>query len=204
MTHRRSLGYTPVSALMVSLTAASDRVRSGLRRTRRRGRGNGRRCRWCRGSSRSRSRLRREHGRGRARNRTPSLEGHDRRVHQLDERAAFLVPELTDVEVAFDAVDAFDLDEAEHDVARRLGEALAFDDPLAVVRVIALAEEPFQHGGLRLLELKEERVVVVAAEQEHDEGPRADAADADDLARGVHVAVTLEQLAAVTRNPTMS
>ena len=91
------------------------------------------------------------------------------------------------------------LDVAEHDVARCLGEALAFDDALAVVCELALAEEPLEHRRFCLLELEEERIVVVAAEQEHDVRPGADAADADDLARGVHVAVALEQLAAVAR-----
>ena len=64
---------------------------------------------------------------------------------------------------------------------------------------VALAEERLQHRRLRLLELQEERVVAVATEQEHDEGAGADAADTDDLASGVHVAVALEQLAPVAR-----
>ena len=119
------------------------------------------------------------------------------RLHQLDEGGALRVPELADVEVALDVVDAFDADEAEHDVARGLGQALALDDALAVVCELALAEERLEHRRLRLLELEEERVVVVAAEQQHDARPRADAADADDLARGVDVAVALEQAAAV-------
>ena len=99
----------------------------------------------------------------------PCVEGHDRRLHQLDKGTAFLVPELTDVEVAFDAVDAFDLDIAEHDVARRLGETLAFDDALAVVCVTALAEEPLEYRRFCLLDLEEERIVVVATEQKQED-----------------------------------
>ena len=49
----------------------------------------------------------------------------------------------------------------------------------------------------RLLELQEQRILVVAAEQQHDPGARADAADADDLAGRVHVAEALQQLAAI-------
>ena len=48
-----------------------------------------------------------------------------------------------------------------------------------------------------LLELQEQRVVLVAAEHQHDPGARADAADADDLPRRVDVAIALEQLPAV-------
>ena len=58
-----------------------------------------------------------------------------------------------------------------------------------MLREPALAQERLEHGGFRLLELEEERVVLVAAEQEQDPGARTDAADADDLAGGVDVAV---------------
>ena len=67
------------------------------------------------------------------------------------------------------------------------------------LRELALAEERLEHRGLRLLDLQEEGVVVVAAEQQHDPGARADAADADDLAGGVDVAEALEQPPAVAR-----
>ena len=51
----------------------------------------------------------------------------------------------------------------------------------------------------RLLELEEERVLVVATEHEQDPGPGADAADADHLACRMHVAKALEQPTTVTR-----
>ena len=61
----------------------------------------------------------------------------------------------------------------------------------------ALAEERLEHGGLRLLELEEQRVVVIAAHQKKDPRASPDAADADDLPCGVHVSVALEQVAPV-------
>ena len=63
----------------------------------------------------------------------------------------------------------------------------------------ALPEERLEHRGLRLLELEEQRVVVVAADQEQDPGACTHAADADDLACGMHVPVALEQVAPVVR-----
>ena len=47
------------------------------------------------------------------------------------------------------------------------------------------------------LACRKQRVLVVAAEQQDDPRARADAADADDLARRVDVAEALEQAAAV-------
>ena len=86
---------------------------------------------------------------------------------------------------------------AEEDVARRLHQPLALDDALAVVRVLALAEVRLEHRRLRLLDLEEERVVVVPAEQQDDPAAGADAADADDLAGDVDQPELLEQVAAV-------
>ena len=57
-----------------------------------------------------------------------------------------------------------------------------------------VAEVRLEHRRLRLLDLQEERVVVVAAEQQHDPAPRADAADADDLAGEVDDPELLEQV----------
>ena len=61
----------------------------------------------------------------------------------------------------------------------------------------ALAQEWLEHRCLRLLELQEQGIVLVAAEHEHDPGARADAAHPDDLARRVDVAKPLEQAPAV-------
>ena len=122
---------------------------------------------------------------------------HRLRVHHLDQSRALAVPELAHVEVAAHAVIGRDPDPAEHDVAGGLRQSLALDDPLAVLGERALAQERLEHRCLRLLELQEQRVVLVAAEHQHDPGARADAADADDLARRVDVAKALEQLPAV-------
>src|SRR5262249_57961453 len=86
---------------------------------------------------------------------------------------------------------------AEHQAARGLHQALSLDDALAVVCELALAEEGLEHRCLVFLELQHERVVVVAADEERDPRPRADAADAYDLARGVHEPEPLEQMATV-------
>ena len=64
---------------------------------------------------------------------------------------------------------------------------------------LLLPDEPLEHRLLRLLGLQEQRVLAVAAEQQHDPGAGADAADADDLAGRVHVLEALEQLAPVGR-----
>ena len=87
---------------------------------------------------------------------------------------------------------------SEHDVAGSLHQALALDDALAVACVLALAEEWLEHRGLRLLELEEQRIVVVTAEHQHDPRARADAAHTDDLAGRVHVAEALQE---VLRSP---
>src|SRR4051812_14975835 len=118
---------------------------------------------------------------------------HERRVHQLDQGRPLAVPELTHVEVAAHAVRRGEPDPAEQDVAGRLRQPLALDDVLAGVREGALAQERLEHGRLRLLELQDERVGVVAAEQEDDPGAGPHAADAYHLARRVHVAIALQQ-----------
>ena len=118
-------------------------------------------------------------------------------VHRSDVRRGLPVPELADVEVACHPVQPRNPVPAEHDVARRLHQALALDDPLAAVRELAASEERLEHRALCLLQLQEQRVLVIPAEQQRDPGARADAADADDLAGEVDEAVTLEQPAAV-------
>ena len=123
--------------------------------------------------------------------------GHRGRVHRLDDRGALAVPQLADVEVALDAVDAGRAQPAEHDVAGGLHQPLALDDSLSVVGELAVAEERLEHRALGLLALQEQRVAVVVAEHQHDPRARADAADAHHLARRVHVAEALEQAAAV-------
>ena len=54
-----------------------------------------------------------------------------------------------------------------------------------------------QHRCRRFLDLQEQRVLLVAALEQDDERPRADAADADDLAGDVDELEPLEQVASV-------
>ena len=122
---------------------------------------------------------------------------HRRRVHRLDERRALAVPELADVEVAAHAVEVRDADPAEHDVAGGLRQPLALDDPLAVLGERLLPRNGSSTDASASLSCRNSGSLVVAAEHEHDPRARADAADADDLARRVDVAEALEQPPAV-------
>jgi hypothetical protein len=61
----------------------------------------------------------------------------------------------------------------------------------------ALRQVVLEHRPGRLLHLQEQRVLLVAALQQHDERARADAADADDLARHVDDLEALQQVPAV-------
>ena len=76
---------------------------------------------------------------------------------------------------------------------------LPLDDTLSVLRVLAAREKRLEHRPLRLFELEEQRIIVVAADEEQDPGAGSDASDADDLPRGVHVSVALEEVAPVSR-----
>ena len=60
--------------------------------------------------------------------------------------------------------------------------------------VLAPADEPLEHRGLRLLRLQEQRILVVAADEEMDPGACSDAPDADHLARGVDVFELLDRV----------
>ena len=55
----------------------------------------------------------------------------------------------------------------------------------------------FEHRGRRLLDLEEERVLLVATLKEGDIRPRPDAPDPDDLARDVDELESLQQMALV-------
>ena len=79
----------------------------------------------------------------------------------------------------------------------RLHQALAGDDALTAVAVLALADETLEDGRLRLLDLEKQRVPLVRAEHESDPGARADAADADHLAGKVDEPELFEQVTPV-------
>jgi hypothetical protein len=107
--------------------------------------------------------------------------------------------ELAHVVVAGYAVEALDPLPAQEDVRRRLHQPLSRDHALAVVRVGARAEETFEHRGLRLLDLQEQRVVLVAAGQQHDVAAGPDAAHAHHLVGRVDVAVLLQGVVLAVR-----
>jgi hypothetical protein len=77
--------------------------------------------------------------------------------------------------------------------AGRLHQPLADDDPLTRVPVLAGRVEAFQHRGLRLLGLQNQRVVDVAAKEKEDPATGADAAHPDDLAGHVRQSEASEQ-----------
>ena len=68
-----------------------------------------------------------------------AVDGHGGGGHGLDERGALPVPELADVEVALDAVEAPSVVPAQEDVAARLHEVLAVHHPFAVGAVVGCA-----------------------------------------------------------------
>ena len=74
------------------------------------------------------------------------------------------VPQLAEVEVALDPVEALRAQPAEQDVALGLHQPLALDDALAVVVGRALAEVWLEDRRLGLLRLEEQRIVAVAPE----------------------------------------
>ena len=86
---------------------------------------------------------------------------------------------------------------AEHDVTGRLQPTLARDDAFAVRRVRARPEEPLQDRCLRLLDLEEQRIILVAALEQRREGRQSDASHADDLDGAVDELIPIEQVAAI-------
>ena len=64
--------------------------------------------------------------------------------------------------------------------------------PLALLLVFAGARIRGEHGRVRFLDLQKQRVVVAVAHQQDHERLGSDRADADDLAREVHVVVMVE------------
>src|SRR6476659_2293353 len=122
-----------------------------------------------------------------------------RGIHRLDLGRALGVPELADVEVPLLAVDRDDPLPPEHHVGRGLHHPLPLDYALPVLDELALAEKRFEHRCLRLLELEEERIGLVAARQEQDPGSGTHAADTDHLTSSMDVAIALEQMTPVAR-----
>ena len=107
------------------------------------------------------------------------------------------VVQLSHVVVARLAVEPGDALPAEEEVRCRLHDALPRDHALAVLLVLAPSEEPLEHRGLSLLDLEEQRVVVVPTDQEEDVAASADAPHPDHLACRVDVAELLDRVVLV-------
>ena len=115
-------------------------------------------------------------------------------AHRREVDRRLPVPELPHVEVVLLAVEALAALPAEEDVAGRVRDPLAADDPLAVVLELARAQVGLEHRRLRLLRLQHERVLAVAADEQEYPRARADAADAHDLAGHVDEPVGAEEV----------
>ncbi len=66
----------------------------------------------------------------------------------------------------------------------------------AVVVELALRQVGLEHGRHGLLDLEEERVVLIAAHHQRHVAARSDAPDADDLVRPVDELIAIEQATA--------
>ncbi len=114
--------------------------------------------------------------------------------HHLDVDRALHVAQLSPVEAARDVGAG---GPAEEDVAGRLHQPLALDDPLAGLPVTALRQVALEHRARRLLQLEEQRVLLVPALEECDEGTGPDAPHPDHLACDVDELEPLDQAAPV-------
>src|SRR5579875_974012 len=122
------------------------------------------------------------------------VEGEPGRNHGLDNGRALHVTKLAPVEVTALVQTP---GPAEEDVAGGLHHPLSLHHPFAVLAISARPQVLFQHRGRGLLDLEEERLTGVPALEQGDERPRADAADADHLARRVDDLEAFEQGPAV-------
>ena len=112
-----------------------------------------------------------------------------RLVHRRQIDGRLPVPELADVEVVLESVEAHAPLPAEEDVDRCLGQPLAADDAFAVVLKYARAQVRLQHRRLRLLHLQHERILPAPADEQEHPRACADAPDSDDLAGHVDESV---------------
>jgi hypothetical protein len=124
----------------------------------------------------------------------PGVEAERHWRHRLDLGRALHVAQLAPVVVA---VDVGALGPAQEDVAGGLQHPLTLDHPLAVLLAAALPEVALQDRGGCLLDLQEQRVALVAALEQDDEGPGADAAHPHHLAGQVDEPEPLQQLALI-------
>ena len=119
------------------------------------------------------------------------VEGERRGDHRLDHGRPLHVPQLPPVQEAA-GLDA--LRPAQEDVARGLHHSLPLHHPLTGLAVAALRQVILQDRGGRLLDLEEQRILLIAALEQDDERARPDAADPDDLAGHVDDLESLQEL----------
>ena len=81
----------------------------------------------------------------------------------------------------------------QQDVAAGLHQPLTLHHPLRGVGVATRTEIPLEHRRLGLLDLHQQRVLVVVSQQQNDPRPGADTADADDLAGHAGIAEPVDQ-----------
>ena len=86
----------------------------------------------------------------------------------LDVSSSLPVVELADVVVTGDTIKASNPLPTQEDICSRLHQALSGDYPLSVVGEATLADKRLEHRGLGLLDLQEERIVLVATHQQKD------------------------------------
>ena len=70
---------------------------------------------------------------------------------------------------------------------------LAFHDALTVVLLRGLAAETLEDRLICLLDLQDQRVVLIGTLQDDDPGTRADTADTDHLAGDIDTVVALQE-----------
>jgi hypothetical protein len=121
--------------------------------------------------------------------------------HDFGVGAAFPVVELAHVVVARLAVQPGYPLPTEEDIRCGLHETLSRDDAAAMVRVLARTGEGLEYRCPSLLRLKDQRVVLVASDQQEDVATGANASHTHDLACGVHITEFLERVVFDQRVP---
>ena len=118
--------------------------------------------------------------------------GHPCRRHHLHHGRALLIPELAHVEVPFLTIRPLRRHPAEEDVAGGLSQPLTLDDALTLLGILRRRRVGLEHRRLRFLDLQEEGVTLIAADEKRYPRPGPDAADANHLASYVDQPIAVE------------
>ena len=172
-----------------------SRARSGRRTPRRTSRGRGRNCHPNRGSWQWQPGPPSVRARVPTSSHTPGRKPHRRGVHRLHDRRTLAVPQLADVEVPVDAVDR--RWPAPSRASRRSRTASGAGPRRRADRgwrKLLLPRKGSSTDAWASLAWRNSGSLVVVADQEHDPGAGADAADADHLAGGVAEAEPLQEV----------